>query len=117
MSDLEWTVGQRVLLTARFDWLSRGTVEMVERVMPSGMPVVKGQTYRRNGAGRGENRNRIAPLTPEKEREIAEAARLQKARGQWEDAVDRIRKARLSADALEGLVAAAQAAMKEAGDG
>lgn len=64
---IAWTVGQRVAVG--------DDILTVERVTPSGMPVVSGKMYGKNGRTRGSRswpRDCVVPLTTELEAEITE---------------------------------------------
>ena len=65
----EWQAGQRVAFDHKM-------IKTIERVTPSGMPVVDGRKYNRNGEAREKTTNLwgrrhwIAPLTPDLEAQI-----------------------------------------------
>lgn len=63
MSDTEWTVG--MLVARHSGYSSRLGKGVVEKLTPSGMPIVGGQIYNKDGRKRGSSdrwsRDRIGP--------------------------------------------------------
>lgn len=115
--DREWKVGERVArLNGRGDLL--GTA-LVERVTPSGLPVVGGVTYRKDGDARGRHRwssSWIKLMTPEYEAELAAELREDAAWRAWSSAASLVSRRTLSPEALERLAAAITAELAKAAD-